>query len=516
MKRRSPRRALLALIAFSVTLLVTVSSFAAPRTALLVGSSLGTPEQSPLRYTRDDVARLSRVLSELGGVDAANISTLQDVPAAQVIASLDALAADKTKKSELFVFYYSGHAEASGLALGSTTLDMSLLLAKVAAVPADLRVVVLDACQSGAAIRAKGVTVGPPIQVRIDASDSSGLVVMSSSTAGEESFEADSSKAAVFSLHLTTGLRGAADSDGDGIVTVSEAYRYAYAQTLRTTMLSAAGTQHPMFRWELSGQREPVLTRLAASARVQLRASDDGDFILFDGDERRVVAEVRVERGKTVQLSMTPGAYVIRKRSPRALRSAKIQLVRGDDRVLEEDQMPGTPLVRMAKKGSLGNLALSAAAGQFWSGFGEEGFFQVAAGPEWERGYWLLGAQVMFGGGVQENTGLTTRERWLGLTTSALVGFRIGNVSLRGGPALGVHAISQSPERRPSQWSGAVRTGLRLRVDLELTSNMALVVFGEPQVAFAPVDDASHGVAAVGSWGATTFLGYGAGMVAAW
>lgn len=516
MKPRSRLRAHLALVVFAVTLFVTTKAIAAPRRALLVGNSIGTAEQTPLRYTRDDVQRLSRVLTELGGVEAPNVSTLQDAPATQVIAALDALAAGKANKSELFVFYYSGHADASGLSLGATTLDIAVLLAKVAAVPADLRVVVLDACQSGAAIRAKGVTVGPPIQVRIDTSDSTGLVVMSSSTAGEESFEADASKAAVFSLHLTTGLRGAADGDGDGIVTVSEAYRYAYAQTLRTTMLSASGTQHPMFRWDLAGQREPVLTRLAASARVQLHASDDGDFILFDGDERRVVAEVRVERGKTVQLSMTPGSYVVRKRSSRALRSAKIQLARGDDRVLDEDQMPGTPLVRMAKKGGLGNLAISAAAGQFWSGFGEDGFLQVAAGPEWERGYWLIGGQLTFGGGVQENLGLTTRERWLGVSTSALVGFRVGNLSLRGGPALGAHAISQSPENRPSQWSGAVRGGARLRIDLDLSSSMALVLFGEPQVALAPVDRAGRNVAEIGSWGATFWLGYGAGIVAAW
>lgn len=508
-------RAGLALIVLAVTILAAKVSWGGPRRAVLVGSSLGTAEQAPLRYTRDDVQRLSRVLTELGGLEGSNIATLHDVGAAQVTAALDALAAEKTK-SDLFVFYYSGHADASGLTLGATTLDLPALLAKVAAVPADLRIVIVDACQSGAAVRAKGVTIGPPIQVRIDTSDSTGLVVMSSSTAGEESFEADASKAAVFSLHLTTGLRGAADADGDAVVTLSEAYRYAYAQTLRTTMLSAAGTQHPMFRWELSGQREPVLTRLAASARVQLHASDDGDFILFDGDERRVVAEVRVEHGRTVQLSMTPGSYVVRKRSSRALRSAKIQLARGDDRVLDEDQMPGTPLVRMAKKGGLGNLSISAAAGQFWSGFGQEGHIQVAAGPEWERGYWLLGGQLTFGGGAQENHGFTTRERWLGVTTSALIGFRIGNVSLRGGPALGAHAILQSPESRASQWTGALRVGAKLRFDIELTSSMALVLSAEPQVALAPVDRIDRGTVAIGGWGAAPWLGYAAGIVAPW
>jgi hypothetical protein len=509
-------RACVALVALVVTLLVSVECRAAPRRALLVGSSTGTAEQATLRYTREDVQRVSRVLTELGGVEAANVTTVQDVPAARVLAALDALAADPNAKSEVFVFYYSGHGDASGLTLGATTLDLTVLLAKVALVPAALRVVVIDACQSGSAIRAKGVTIGPPIAVRIDTNDSSGLVVMSSSTAGEESFETDTSKAAVFSLHLTTGLRGAADGDGDGLVTLSEAYRYAYAQTLRATMLSAAGTQHPMFRWDLAGQREPVLTRLAASARVQLKASDDGDFILFDGDERRVVAEVRVEHGHTVQLSMTPGAYVVRKRSPRALRSAKIVLARGDDRVLDEEQMPGTPLVRLAKKGGLGAMSITAAAGQFWSGFGQQGHVQVAAGPEWERGYWLLGGQGTFGGGTQENHGLTTRERWLGLTASALVGFRIGNVSLRGGPALGVHAISQSPESAPSRWSGAVRTGARLRIDVELTSNMSLLVVGDPQIALAPVDRVDRGVVGLASWGATPWLGYTAGIVALW
>src|SRR3954468_21369310 len=98
-------RAVVALVVFALTVAVARTSSAAPRRALLVGSSLGTPEQAPLRYTRDDVQRLSRVLTDLGGIDAPSITTLQDVPAAQVLSTLDALAADKSTRSEVFVFY---------------------------------------------------------------------------------------------------------------------------------------------------------------------------------------------------------------------------------------------------------------------------------------------------------------------------------------------------------------------------------------------------------------------------
>ena len=50
------------------------------------------------------------------------------------------------------------------------------------------------------------------------------------------------------------------DQGGDGKVTLSEAYSYAYERTVASTASSAAGAQHPTFSFDLAGNGDLVLT----------------------------------------------------------------------------------------------------------------------------------------------------------------------------------------------------------------------------------------------------------------
>ncbi len=498
-------------------LLMCGPAVAGGRKALLVGNRIGSEEQAPLRFTSEDVRRLAAVLTELGGVDPGNLGRIEDASAAEVLERLDALAHEKGERPEIFFFFYSGHADGSGLQLAGTTLPMAVLLEKIAAVPAGLRIIILDACQSGSAIRAKGVHVAAPWQVHVEKSSPTGDIIISSSAATEQSYESDAYRAAIFSLHLTSALRGAADADADGSVTLSEAYRHAYAQTLRSTLLTSGGPQRPTFRWELQGNREPILTRLNASARLTLHAADEGDFILFDDEEQRVFAEVRVERGRQARLALSPGTYVVKKRGTRDLRSARIRLSPNDDRVLVDAQMPATPLIRLARKGSFGDVFITGSAGQYWSAFGERGQLQLSIGPEWERSHWLFGAQLVVSVGAQEHRELVTPQQSVGLLLSALAGHRIENMVLRLGPAVGVQHIRQQPEGRADRAGFAVRAGPRLRLDAELTSNVGLFATLDGQVMATPAEGTFPGFStSIGSWGLFGSVGYSVGIVAVW
>jgi uncharacterized caspase-like protein len=488
-------------------MLATSAATAAPRRALLVGNHEGAPDQATLRYTGDDVRRLASTLRELGAVDA---NEMQDATADRVSARLDELA--KGDKSDLFVFYYSGHADGSTLALGGTSLPLATVLAKVAAVPADLRIIVLDACQSGTATRSKGVTIAPPFDVSAH-TDATGDVVITSSSASEASYESDASRAGVFSLHFATGLRGAADEDGDGAITIGEAYRYAYAQTLRATLLSGSGAQHPTFRYAVEGQREPVLTRLASSAHLTLRAAEEGSFVLFDDRETRVFAEVRLDKDKSQRLALAPGKYVVRKRGARELRTASIVLGQTDDRVLEESQMPSTPLIRLPPKGGLGDLAIGAAVGQYWGALGESGHFRLFVGPEWERGTWLFRAEAVLGVGIQRNADLETRQQTLGIAASALTGFRSGDFFLRAGPLVGAEVIRQQPTGRADLVAAGFRFGPRVRLDLALGRNLAIFGVLDVDLLVTKVEDR---VALVGPFGLVPSVSWAAGFSTAW
>ena len=125
-----------------------------------------------------------------------------------------------------------------------------------------MRIVILDSCSSGAFTRAKGGIKTQPFL--IDGSLSAqGYAFLTSSSANEASQESDNIEGSYFTHSLLAGLRGAADTVGDGRVTLNEAYRYAYTETMARTETSLYGAQHPSYDMQVSGTGDVVLTDLS-------------------------------------------------------------------------------------------------------------------------------------------------------------------------------------------------------------------------------------------------------------
>ena len=92
--------------------------------------------------------------------------------------------------------------------------------------------------------RSKGVRAAPAFDVQQAQAASTrphGLVLIASSSADEESQESDEIGASFFTHYLASGLLGDADASGDGKVTLSEAYAYAYARTVGETPTAYRG-----------------------------------------------------------------------------------------------------------------------------------------------------------------------------------------------------------------------------------------------------------------------------------
>ena len=83
---------------------------------------------------------------------------------------------------------------------------------------------------------------------------------MASSSPQELSQESDELKGSYFTHHLVTALRGAGDADGDGRVSLDEAYRYAYRRTLASTARTQVGEQHVTLETDLAGQGDVPVT----------------------------------------------------------------------------------------------------------------------------------------------------------------------------------------------------------------------------------------------------------------
>ncbi|MBI3181202.1 MAG: caspase family protein [Myxococcales bacterium] len=279
-----------------------------------MGANLGWSMDRPLRHAHADAHRLAAALTELGDFRPAEVVVLEDPATDELRAHLEQLgkrlsAGDKS----LFVFYYSGHADDRYLHLRGPPLSLEELYRRVRDLPGTVKVGVLDACQSGSILAAKGGR--PTASFRVQVQDElavRGTAFLTSSGADELSQEARALAGSVFSHHLVSGLRGAADDDGDGRVSLAEAYRYASARTTLDTAATAAGAQRPSFRYELNGRGEVFLTRLQGPLGTLVFPPREQRCYLTDIAERRLIAEVAGEKARRSQLLVPAGSYVLK------------------------------------------------------------------------------------------------------------------------------------------------------------------------------------------------------------
>lgn len=303
-------------LALLLSLLPALASAETVRFALVVGNNAGTGSLPPLRYAESDAGKFARVLLELGDVTPERLVLLQGRPMKEVEAALQKLREqiDATKRvpenRAVLVFYFSGHSDGEGLEVGNEVLPYSRLKSLVAGV-GDVRVVVVDACRSGAGFREKGGRQAEPFVIKLtDTLQSTGDAYIASSAESEAALESKEVLGSIFTHHLVSGLRGVADSSGDGLVTLGEAYRYAYDQTVARTAMLPVGAQHPTYDYKLTGQGELVLATLQrASAKL----------VLPEGTERAVVSDVlrdqviaEVPSAATRELALPPGQYGLR------------------------------------------------------------------------------------------------------------------------------------------------------------------------------------------------------------
>jgi hypothetical protein len=308
--------------------------------ALVVGSNAAGPGQSTLKYAEDDARRVGAVLSELGGVDAANVDVVLQPTPQRLREAIDRLnqrvAADvKAGRQSRIFFYYSGHARASAIDLGPHDLPLAELRQRLFAVPATLSVVVLDACQSGAFSRVKGATPAADFSFNSRQQlDATGVAVLASSSGSELSQESEQLGSSYFTHHLIVGMRGAGDTNGDGTVSVDEAYRYAYHQTLLSTAATAVGGQHVSLEVDLKGHGEvPLSFPRAATRSIILPASLEGKALVHDKRAKAVIAETYKARGAATRIAVAPGEYEVLVRQGNAMQRCQISTVGGESTV---------------------------------------------------------------------------------------------------------------------------------------------------------------------------------------
>ena len=330
----------LSLFASLISLLWGAQVYALPDESwlIVVGNNRGDADEIQLLYGERDAREFAEVLRTQGNIASDRVRILIDESAetvrralVSVNAGLRARSADG-KTTALLVFY-SGHADAESLHLRGTRLPIEELRGLVSGSPATMRLLVVDACRSGAVTRVKGVRSVPEFAIKLeDRVEAEGTAMISSSTAGESSQESDRLRASFFSHHLVNALRGAADRNGDGRVTLSEAYAYSYAQTLRSSGQTLQ-LQHPTYAYDVKGSGDLVLTTLTGAEHNlgRLRLADASMYLVTEERESgAVVAELTTTRNQGV-IALPRGKYFIQRRGSYEFREYQIELVPGQE-----------------------------------------------------------------------------------------------------------------------------------------------------------------------------------------
>jgi len=284
------------------------------RFGIFIGSNNGGRDRITLRYAVSDAQAISNVFSQMGGIASEDTILLVEPNIREINRRIDAmheqvLKTAKTNRRTEIVFYYSGHSDDEGLLLNREKYYYRDLRQKINSIPSDMRIVILDSCASGAFTRIKGGEKTLPFLLD-SSSTAEGYAFLTSSSANESSQESDRIASSYFTHSLVAGLRGAADTVGNGQVTLNELYRYAYAETMARTENSFYGTQHPSYDIQINGSGDLVLTDVKqTSAGIVIDEKVTGRLTIRDNQERLIVEINKTAR--VLELGLEPGIYNI-------------------------------------------------------------------------------------------------------------------------------------------------------------------------------------------------------------
>jgi uncharacterized caspase-like protein len=235
------------------------------------------PKARQLKYAVNDAQAFNNYLKDYVGVPGSNIFFLADQSATK--ANIQRLLGTKLKRKAsredtVFIFY-AGHGavetdpanpdgdgfekyllpyDADLNDLYTTSISMDEIRKIFQRILAERLIFIADTCYSGASggrtILASKTRANLSDKFFERISKGKGRVIISSCSANEISKEDDSLQHGIFSYFLLEGLKGRADHDGDGIITVSELFSYLS----RKVPEASSQDQHPVRKGETEGE----------------------------------------------------------------------------------------------------------------------------------------------------------------------------------------------------------------------------------------------------------------------
>lgn len=307
------------------------------RFALVVGNNRGAERDKTLRYAERDAKRVKTLLTDLAGVPDENTLLLQGENSERLYAALAQLEnsirnqVPRRYAKALVIIYFSGHADGDYLELGTDRVRFDAFREKTEQLSADIKIVVVDSCQSGRLTGYKGGRAGPAFDLTLtDTVDADGMAILTSSAAGEKSQESSEIQGSFFTHFFLSGLKGDADLNQDQKVTLPEIYQYTYAKTVAKTARTTAGMQHPSYEYRITGRGNVVLTDLAqGETHLVFGPETSGTFFVIAKNTEEVAAEIGKEKGTWRAVALKSGDYLIAERQGNVVRTKTVFMEEG-------------------------------------------------------------------------------------------------------------------------------------------------------------------------------------------
>jgi len=220
--------------------------------ALIIGNTEYTdPGLAQLSAPGKDAEDFARVLKdqEICAFDEVNI--LLNQPEHIVRGTIDEFF-DQKKPDDLLVLYFSGHGvrdelgalylavkDTNRFRLRSTALKSDFIREAMDQSRSKRQVLILDCCNSGAFAQGTKAATGVSIGTASAFEAGYGRIILTASDSTQFAWEGDQvigeTDNSLFTHFLVEGLKGEADLDGDGSITVDELYDYAYEKVKLAT-----------------------------------------------------------------------------------------------------------------------------------------------------------------------------------------------------------------------------------------------------------------------------------------
>jgi branched-chain amino acid transport system substrate-binding protein len=243
--------------------------------ALLIGVSEYSEGLRPISSAILDVEAMRRVLEhpDMGAFD--QVTVLPNPDKGSMEKAVEDLFANR-QRDDLVLLYFSGHGlkdqdakfflstrdtgcYQNGNFCRATALPASELQEYIKNSRSKRQIIILDCCFSGALVQ------GMPIKGELNIQEElggKGRAILTSSSPIEYSFESDNNDLSIYTKYLVEGIEtGAADKDGDQLISVNELHEYASER-----VKEAAPAMTPKFYLSLEGEDTIYLAKSPLAA----------------------------------------------------------------------------------------------------------------------------------------------------------------------------------------------------------------------------------------------------------